>query len=146
MEDVKTVIECSGFSAEHLAELVLNHYVDQAEKLKGFFYDRGIFFTDDERYQKRYGKDPLDHYRNRCGYGVDSNCTDIVNRLIEDGRQAALFQRPGLFTEGLIKEMGGKFDPCRGVRVIDGSLDAEELHWAADIDFTELAKEAEEKK
>ena len=107
VEDVKTVVECSGFSAEHLAELVLNHYVDQAEKLKGFFYDRGIFFTDDERYQKRYGKDPLDHYRNRCGYGVDSNCTDIVNRLIEDGRQAALFQRPGLFTEGLIKEMGG---------------------------------------
>ena len=146
VEDVKTVVEYSGFSAEHLAELVLNHYVDQAEKLKGFFYDRGIFFTDDERYQKRYGKDPLDHYRNRCGYGVDSNCTDIVNRLIEDGRQAALFQRPGLFTEGLIKEMGGKFDPCRGVRVIDGSLDAEELHWAADIDFTELAKEAEEKK
>ena len=146
VEDVKTVVECSGFSAEHLAELVLNHYVDQAEKLKGFFYDRGIFFTDDERYQKRYGKDPLDHYRNSCGYGVDSNCTDIVNRLIEDGRQAALFQRPGLFTEGLIKEMGGKFDPCRGVRVIDGSLDAEELHWTADIDFTELAKEAEEKK
>lgn len=146
VEDVKTVVECSGFSAEHLAELVLTHYVDQAEKLKGFFYDRGIFFTDDERYQKRYGKDPLDHYRNRCGYGVDSNCTDIVNRLIEDGRQAALFQRPGLFTEGLIKEMGGKFDPCRGVRVIDGSLDAEELHWTADIDFTELAKEAEEKK
>ena len=33
-----------------------------------------------------------------------------------------------------------------GVRVIDGSLDAEELHWTADIDFTELAKEAEEKK
>ena len=146
VEDVKTVVECSGFSAEHLAELVLKHYVDQAEKLKGFFYDRGIFFTDDERYQKRYGKDPLDHYRNSCGYGVDSNCTDIVNRLIEDGRQAALFQRPGLFTEGLIKEMGGKFDPCRGVRVIDGSLDAEELHWTADIDFTELAKEAEEKK
>ena len=146
VEDVKTVVECSGFSAEHLAELVLKHYVDQAEKLKGFFYDRGIFFTDDERYQKRYGKDPLDHYRNRCGYGVDSNCTDIVNRLIEDGRQAALFQRPGLFTEGLIKEMGGKFDPCRGVRVIDGSLDAEELHWTAHIDFTELAKEAEEKK
>ena len=146
VEDVKTVVECSGFSAEHLAELVLNHYVNQAEKLKGFFYDRGIFFTDDERYQKRYGKDPLDHYRNRCGYGVDSNCTDIVNRLIEDGRQAALFQRPGLFAEGLIKEMGGKFDPCRGVRVIGGSLGAEELHWAADIDFTELAKEAEEKK
>ena len=146
VEDVKTVVECSGFSAEHLAELVLNHYVDQAEKLKGFFYDRGIFFTDDERYQKRYGKDPLDHYRNRCGYGVDSNCTDIVNRLIEDGQQAALFQRPGLFTEGLIKEMGGKFDPCRGVRVIDGSLDAEELHWTAHIDFTELAKEAEKKK
>lgn len=146
VEDVKTVVECSGFSAEHLAELVLNHYVDQAEKLKGFFYDRGIFFTDDERYQKRYGKDPLDHYRNRCGYGVDSSCTDIVNRLIEDGQQADLFQRPGLFTEGLIKEMGGKFDPCRGVRVIDGSLDAEELHWTADIDFTELAKEAEEKK
>ena len=146
VEDVKTVVECSGFSAEHLAELVLNHYVDQAEKLKGFFYDKGIFFTDDERYQKHYGKDPLDHYRNRCGYGVDSNCTDIVNRLIEDGRQAALFQRPGLFTEGLIKEMGGKFDPCRGVRVIDGSLGAEELHWTADIDFTELAKEAEEKK
>ena len=146
VEDVKTVVEYSGFSAEHLAELVLNHYVDQAEKLKGFFYDRGIFFTDDERYQKRYGKDPLDHYRNRCGYGVDSNCTDIVNRLIEDGRQAALFQRPGLFTEGLIKEMGGKFDPCRGVRVIGGSLGAEELHWTADIDFTELAKEAEAKK
>lgn len=146
VEDVKTVVECSGFSAEHLAELVLNHYVNQAEKLKGFFYDRGIFFTDDERYQKRYGKDPLDYYRNRCGYGVDSNCTDIVNRLIEDGRQAALFQRPGLFVEGLIKEMGGKFDPCRGVRVIGGSLDAEELHWTADIDFTELAKEAEEKK
>ena len=146
VEDVKTVVEYSGFSAEHLAELVLNHYVNQAEKLKGFFYDRGIFFTDDERYQKRYGKDPLDHYRNRCGYGVDSNCTDIVNRLIEDGRQAALFQRPGLFTEGLIKEMGGKFDPCRGVRVIGGSLGAEELHWTAHIDFTELAKEAEEKK
>lgn len=146
VEDVKTVIECSGFSAEHLAELVLNHYVDQAEKLKGFFYDRGIFFTDDERYQKRYGKDPLDHYRNRCGYGVDSNCTDIVNRLIEDGRQADLFRQPKLFAGGLIKEMGGKFDPCRGVRVIDGSLDAEELHWTADIDFTELAKEAEEKK
>lgn len=146
VEDVKTVVECSGFSAEHLAELVLTHYVDQAEKLKGFFYDRGIFFTDDERYQKRYGKDPLDHYRNRCGYGVDSNCTDIVNRLIEDGRQATLFQRPGLFAEGLIKEMGGKFDPCRGVRVIGGSLGAEELHWTADIDFTELAKEAEEKK
>lgn len=146
VEDVKTVVECSGFSAEHLAELILTHYVDQAEKLKGFFYDRGIFFTDDERYQKCYGKDPLDHYRNRCGYGVDSNCTDIVNRLIEDGRQAALFQRPGLFTEGLIKEMGGKFDSRRGVRVIDGSLDAEELHWTADIDFTELAKEAEAKK
>ena len=146
VEDVKTVVECSGFSAKHLAELVLNHYVDQAEKLKGFFYDRGIFFTDDERYQKRYGKDPLDHYRNRCGYGVDSNCTDIVNRLIEDGRQAALFRRPGLFAEGLIKEMGGKFDPCRGVRVIDGSLGAEGLRWTADIDFTELAKEAEEKK
>jgi len=146
VEDVKTVVECSGFSAEHLAELVLKHYVDQAEKLKGFFYDRGIFFTDDERYQKRYGKDPLDHYRNRCGYGVDSNCTDIVNRLIEDGRQADLFRQPKLFAGGLIKEMGGKFDPCRGVRVIDGSLDAEELHWTADIDFTELAKEAEEKK
>ena len=146
VEDVKTVVECSGFSAEHLAELVLKHYVDQAEKLKGFFYDRGIFFTDDERYQKRYGKDPLDHYRNRCGYGVDSNCTDIVNRLIEDGRQAALFQRPRLFAEGLIKEMGGKFDPCRGVRVIGGSLGAEELHWTVDIDFTELAKEAEAKK
>ena len=41
MEDVKTVVEYSGFSAEHLAELVLNHYVNQAEKLKGFFYDRG---------------------------------------------------------------------------------------------------------
>ena len=41
VEDVKTVVECSGFSAEHLAELVLKHYVDQAEKLKGFFYDRG---------------------------------------------------------------------------------------------------------
>ena len=146
VEDVKTVVECSGFSAEHLAELVLNHYVDQAEKLKGFFYDRGIFFTDDERYQKRYGKDPLDYYRNRCGYGVDSNCTDIVNRLIEDGQQADLFQRPRLFAEGLIKEMGGKFDPCRGVRVIGGSLGAEELHWTADIDFTELAKEAEKKK
>lgn len=146
VEDVKTVVECSGFSAEHLAELVLNHYVDQAEKLKGFFYDRGIFFTDDERYQKRYGKDPLDHYRNRCGYGVDSSCTDIVNRLIEDGQQADLFRQPKLFAGGLVKEMGGKFDPCRGVRVIDGSLDAEELHWTADIDFTELAKEAEEKK
>ena len=146
VEDVKTVVECSGFSAEHLAELVLNHYVDQAEKLKGFFYDRGIFFTDDERYQKRYGTDPLDHYRNRCGYGVDSSCTDIVNRLIEDGQQADLFRQPKLFAGGLVKEMGGKFDPCRGVRVIDGSLDAEELHWTADIDFTELAKEAEEKK
>lgn len=146
VEDVKTVVECSGFSAEHLAELVLNHYVDQAEKLKGFFYDRGIFFTDDERYQKRYGKDPLDHYRNRCGYGVDSSCTDIVNRLIEDGQQADLFRQPKLFAGGLVKEMGGKFDPCRGVRVIDGSLDAEELHWTAHIDFTELAKEAEEKK
>lgn len=146
VEDVKTVVECSGFSAEHLAELVLNHYINQAEKLKGFFYDRGIFFTDDERYQKRYGKDPLDHYRNRCGYGVDSNCTDIVNRLIEDGRQAVLFQRPGLFAGGLIKEMGGKFDPCRGVRVVDGSLDAEELHWTADIDFTGLAEEAEQQK
>ena len=146
VEDVKTVVEYSGFSAEHLAELVLNHYVNQAEKLKGFFYDRGIFFTDDERYQKRYGKDPLDHYRNRCGYGVDSSCTDIVNRLIEDGQQADLFRQPKLFAGGLVKEMGGKFDPCRGVRVIDGSLDAEELHWTADIDFAELAKEAEEKK
>lgn len=86
VEDVKTVVECSGFFAEHLAEFVLDHYVDQAEKLKGFFYDRGIFFTDDERYQKHYGKDPLDYYRNSCGYGVDSSCTDIVNRLIEDGR------------------------------------------------------------
>ena len=145
VEDVKTVVECSGFSAEHLAELVLTHYVDQAEKLKGFFYDRGIFFTDDERYQKRYGKDPLDHYRNRCGYGVDSNCTDIVNRLIEDGQQAALFQRPGLFTEGLIKEMGGKFDPRLGVRVANESLKTEELTWKVKIDFTELAKEAKEK-
>lgn len=146
VEDVKTVVECSGFSAEHLAEFVLDHYVDQAEKLKGFFYDKGIFFTDDERYQKRYGKDPLDYYRNSCGYGVDSSCTDIVNRLIEDGRQADLFRQPKLFAGGLVKEMGSKFDPRRGVRVIDSSLDAEELHWTADIDFTELAKEAEEKK
>ena len=146
VEDVKTVVECSGFSAEHLAEFVLDHYVDQAEKLKGFFYDRGIFFTDDERYQKRYGKDPLDYYRNSCGYGVDSSCTDIVNRLIEDGRQADLFRQPKLFAGGLVKEMGGKFDPRRGVRVIDSSLDAEELHWTADIDFTELAEEAKKKK
>lgn len=146
VEDVKTVVECSGFSAEHLAEFVLDHYVDQAEKLKGFFYDRGIFFTDDERYQKRYGKDPLDYYRNSCGYGVDSSCTDIVNRLIEDGRQADLFRQPKLFAGGLVKEMGGKFDPRRGVRVIDGSLDTEELHWNADIDFTELAEEAKKKK
>lgn len=146
VEDVKTVVECSGFSAEHLAEFVLDHYVDQAEKLKGFFYDRGIFFTDDERYQKHYGKDPLDYYRNSCGYGVDSSCTDIVNRLIEDGRQADLFRQPKLFAGGLVKEMGGKFDPCRGVRVIDGSLGAEELHWTADIDFTELAEEAKKKK
>ena len=134
------------FFRRTLGRIGLNHYVDQAEKLKGFFYDRGIFFTDDERYQKRYGKDPLDYYRNSCGYGVDSSCTDIVNRLIEDGRQADLFRQPKLFARGLVKEMGGKFDPCRGVRVVSKTSEPEELHWNANIDFTELAKEAEEKK
>lgn len=146
IEDVKTIVESGILSINWLAEMVLSRYIEHAEKLKEFFYDRGVFFTEDKRYEKRYGSDPLDsYYRNRLGYGANSSCTDIVNRLIEDGREIDLCLRPGLFAEGLIKEMGGKFDPRLGVRVANESLNTEELTWEVEIDFTELAKEAKEK-
>lgn len=146
IEDVKTIVGSRILPINWLAEMVLSQYIEHAEELKVFFYDRGVFFTEDKRYEKRYGSDPLDsYYRNRLGYGANSSCTDIVNRLIEDGREIDLCLRPGLFAEGLIKEMGGKFDPHLGVRVANESLNAEELTWEVEIDFTELAKEAKEK-
>lgn len=146
IEDVKTIVGSRILPINWLAEMVLSQYIEHAEELKVFFYDRGVFFTEDKRYEKRYGSDPLDsYYRNRLGYGANSSCTDIVNRLIKDGRGIDLCLRPGLFAEGLIKEMGGKFDPRLGVRVANESLNTEELTWKVKIDFTELAKEAEEK-
>jgi len=146
IEDVKTIVGSRILPINWLAEMVLSRYIEHAEKLKVFFYDRGVFFTEDKRYKKRYGSDPLDsYYRNRLGYGANSSCTDIVNRLIKDGQGADLCLRPELFAEGLIKEMGGRFDPCLGVRVANESLKTEELIWKVEIDFTELAKEAEEK-
>ena len=146
IEDVKTIVGSRILPINWLAEMVLSQYIEHAEELKVFFYDRGVFFTEDKRYEKRYGSDPLDsYYRNRLGYGANSSCTDIVNRLIEDGREIDLCLRPGLFAEGLIKEMGGKFDPRLGVRVANESLNTEELTWEVEIDFTELAKEAKEK-
>ena len=146
IEDVKTIVGSRILPINWLAEMVLSQYIEHAEELKVFFYDRGVFFTEDKRYEKRYGSDPLDsYYRNRLGYGANSSCTDIVNRLIEDGREIDLCLRPGLFAEGLIKEMGGKFDPRLGVRVANESLNTEELTWGVEIDFTELAKEAKEK-
>lgn len=146
IEDVKTIVGSGILPINWLAEMVLSQYIEHAEELKVFFYDRGVFFTEDKRYEKRYGSDPLDsYYRNCLGYGANSSCTDIVNRLIEDGREIDLCLRPGLFAEGLIKEMGGKFDPHLGVRVANESLNAEELTWEVEIDFTELAKEAKEK-
>ena len=146
IEDVKTIVGSRILPINWLAEMVLSQYIEHAEELKVFFYDRGVFFTEDKRYEKRYGSDPLDsYYRNRLGYGANSSCTDIVNRLIEDGREIDLCLRPGLFAEGLIKEMGGKFDSRLGVRVANESLNTEELTWEVEIDFTELAKEAEEK-
>lgn len=146
IEDVKTIVGSGILPINWLAERVLSQYIEHAEKLKAFFYDRGVFFTEDKRYEKRYGSDPLDsYYRNHLGYGANSSCTDIVNRLIKDGRGIDLCLRPGLFAEGLIKEMGGKFDPHLGVRVANESLNTEELTWEVEIDFTELAKEAKEK-
>ena len=146
IEDVKTIVGSRILPINWLAEMVLSQYIEHAEELKVFFYDRGVFFTEDKRYEKRYGSDPLDsYYRNRLGYGANSSCTDIVNRLIEDGREIDLCLRSGLFAEGLIKEMGGKFDPRLGVRVANESLNTEELTWEVEIDFTELAKEAKEK-
>ena len=146
IEDVKTIVGSRILPINWLAEMVLSQYIEHAEELKVFFYDRGVFFTEDKRYEKCYGSDPLDsYYRNRLGYGANSSCTDIVNRLIEDGREIDLCLRPGLFAEGLIKEMGGKFDPRLGVRVANESLNTEELTWEVEIDFTELAKEAKEK-
>lgn len=146
IEDVKTIVGSRILPINRLAEMVLSQYIEHAEKLKVFFYDRGVFFTEDKRYEKRYGSDPLDsYYRNRLGYGANSSCTDIVNRLIKDGRGIDLCLRPGLFAEGLIKEMGGKFDPRLGARVANESLNMEELTWEVEIDFTELAKEAKEK-
>ena len=146
IEDVKTIVGSRILPINWLAEMVLSQYIEHAEELKVFFYDRGVFFTEDKRYEKRYGSDPLDsYYRNRLGYGANSSCTDIVNRLIEDGREIDLCLRPGLFAEGLIKEMGGKFDSRLGVRVANESLNTEELTWEVEIDFTELAKEAKEK-
>lgn len=146
IEDVKTIVGSRILPINWLAEMVLSQYIEHAEELKVFFYDRGVFFTEDKRYEKRYGSDPLDsYYRNRLGYGANSSCTDIVNRLIEDGWEIDLCLRPGLFAEGLIKEMGGKFDPRLGVRVANESLNTEELTWEVEIDFTELAKEAKEK-
>ena len=146
IEDVKTIVGSRILPINWLAEMVLSQYIEHAEELKVFFYDRGVFFTEDKRYEKRYGSDPLDsYYRNRLGYGANSSCTDIVNRLIEDGREIDLCLRPGLFAEGLIKEMGGRFDPRLGVRVANESLNTEELTWEVEIDFTELAKEAKEK-
>lgn len=146
IEDVKTIVGSRILPINWLAEMVLSQYIEHAEELKVFFYDRGVFFTEDKRYEKRYGSDPLDsYYRNRLGYGANSSCTDIVNRLIKDGREIDLCFRPGLFAEGLIKEMGGRFDPRLGVRVANESLNTEELTWEVEIDFTELAKEAKEK-
>ena len=146
IEDVKTIVGSRILPINWLAEMVLSQYIEHAEELKVFFYDRGVFFTEDKRYEKRYGSDPLDsYYRNRLGYGANSSCTDIVNRLIKDGREIDLCLRPGLFAEGLIKEMGGRFDPRLGVRVANESLNTEELTWEVEIDFTELAKEAKEK-
>lgn len=146
IEDVKTIVGSRILPINWLAEMVLSQYIEHAEELKVFFYDRGVFFTEDKRYEKRYGSDPLDsYYRNRLGYGANSSCTDIVNRLIEDGREIDLCLRPGLFAEGLIKEMGGRFNPRLGVRVANESLNTEELTWEVEIDFTKLAKEAKEK-
>lgn len=146
IEDVKTIVGSRILPINWLAEMVLSQYIEHAEKLKALFYDRGVFFTEDKRYEKRYGSDPLDsYYRNRLGYGANSSCTDIVNRLIEDGREIDLCLHPGLFAEGLIKEMGGRFNPRLGVRVANESLNTEELTWEVEIDFTKLAKEAEEK-
>lgn len=98
IEDVKTIVGSRILPINWLAEMVLSQYIEHAEELKVFFYDRGVFFTEDR-----------------------------------------------LFAEGLIKEMGGKFDPRLGVRVANESLNTEELTWEVEIDFTELAKEAKEK-
>lgn len=148
VEDVKTIVNQRGLAIDKLGELILDRYIDQAEKLKVFFYDRGVFFTRDERYQKRYGIDQLDIYRNLYGYGADSSCMDVINGLIKDGKGVELFREYKRFAEPLVKEMGGEFDEIFGDgRLVAGdSMEKEELYWGVEADFGELAKEAKEKK
>lgn len=148
VEDVKTIADQRVLDIDKLGELILDRYIDQAEKLKVFFYDRGIFFTRDERYQKHYGIDRLDIYRNLYGYGADSSCMDVINGLIKDGKGVELFREYKRFAEPLVKEMGGEFDDVfgDGRLVTNDSAEEEELYWGVEADFGELAKEAKEKK
>ena len=148
VEDVKTIVDQRGLDIDKLGELILDRYIDQAEKLKVFFYDRGVFFTRDERYQKHYGIDRLDIYRNLYGYGADSSCMDVINGLIKDGKGVELFREYKRFAEPLVKEMGGEFDEIFGDgRLVAGdSMEKEELYWGVEADFSKLAEEAREKK
>ncbi|QJU09529.1 hypothetical protein FBF27_03895 [Candidatus Saccharibacteria bacterium oral taxon 488] len=148
VEDVKTIVDQRGLAIDTLGELILDRYIDQAEKLKVFFYDRGVFFTRDERYQKHYGIDRLDIYRNLYGYGADSSCMDVINCLIKDGKGVELFREYKRFAEPLVKEMGGEFDDMfGGGRLVAGdSMEKEELYWGVEADFGKLAEEAREKK
>ena len=148
VEDVKTIVDQRGLDIDKLGELILDRYIDQAEKLKVFFYDRGIFFTRDKRYQKHYGIDRLDIYRNLYGYGADSSCMDVINGLIKDGKGVELFREYKRFAEPLVKEMGGEFDEIFGDgRLVAGdSMEKEELYWGVEADFSKLAEEAREKK
>lgn len=148
VEDVKTIVDQRGLAIDTLGELILDRYIDQAEKLKVFFYDRGVFFTRDERYQKHYGIDQLDIYRNLYGYGADSSCMDVINGLIKDGKGVELFRKYKRFAEPLVKEMGGEFDEIFGDgRLVAGdSMEKEELYWGVEADFSKLAEEVREKK
>lgn len=148
VEDVKTIVDQRGLDIDKLGELILDRYIDQAEKLKVFFYDRGVFFTRDERYQKCYGIDQLDIYRNLYGYGADSSCMDVINGLIKDGKGVELFRKYKRFAEPLVKEMGGEFDDVfgDGRLVTNDSVEEEELYWGVEADFSKLAEEAREKK
>lgn len=148
VEDVKTIVDQRGLVIDKLGELILDRYIDQAEKLKVFFYDRGVFFTRDERYQKHYGIDRLDIYRNLYGYGADSSCMDVINGLIKDGKGVELFREYKRFAEPLVKEMGGEFDEIFGDgRLVAGdSIGKEELYWGVEADFSKLAEEARAKK
>lgn len=148
VEDVKTIVDQRGLAIDKLGELILDRYIDQAEKLKVFFYDRGVFFTRDERYQKHYGIDRLDIYRNLYGYGADSSCMDVINGLIKDGKGVELFREYKRFAEPLVKEMGGEFDEIFGDgRLVAGdSMEKEELYWGVEADFSKLAEEAKAKK